>query len=295
MRFFYGALLAILLSASMADAQTVICSAPFHNTAGATIAGGLHVSESESGIGDSWVAQSSGRDAFILFLQSQNGSEYEYNFSFKSNADNEVMEVDLFAGDVSCFFHDLTTNGHNAWVKSLAKSSAFPLSVWAGVLGGFATALGDANSGVIAAAIGVVAVIAQKMGEDPPDCTDGIAPPDFSNVPAFDGSLVGIARLASRMAHNAGMIEALGESAITAQNRMSCPTRSADGVAEQFTAAQGFTNRMGNRLLNLQNQMVRASAYAARKGMAQTDVDTLNQTLQAAGDWGMSLASGATD
>jgi len=282
----------VFLSAALANAQTVICSFPFRNTAGQTIAGGLHVSQAGNA---SWLAQSMGGEGFNLFLQSQSGSEYDYTFSFRSNRDNDVMEVDLFAGDVSCSFTGATINGHTAWLKAFAKSAVFPLNTWAKILGVFAAAMADPNSATIASGIELVAFIAEKFGDDPPDCTDGIAAPDFSNVIPFDASLVGVARLASRIQFNTGMIAALGEAALTAQNRFSCPTRSPDDQAAQFSAAQGFTNRMGNRLLNLQNQMVRATAYAARKGMDQGDVDTLNQTLPAAGEWGMSLASGASE
>jgi hypothetical protein len=100
--------LALLLSATQADAQSVICSSTFANSARDTLTGFLHVS------GDgSWSAESSGREGFTLFLQAQSGSEYDYKFSFKAQNDNDTIQVDWFSGDVSCYFYSFNVDRNN--------------------------------------------------------------------------------------------------------------------------------------------------------------------------------------
>jgi hypothetical protein len=63
----------------------------------------------------------------------------------------------------------------------------------------------------------------------------------------------------------AGVI-ALGKAAITAQNKVNCDSRSQASKDRQFQAAQYFTNKMGNRLLNLASQLSQAPAYLDQHG-----------------------------
>jgi len=184
----------------------------------------------------------------------------------------------------------------NAWSKGVAESSAFPLQVWAGTTGIAAALTADPPLGVIAGALGLLSLLADKMAKDPPDCTNGIQKPDFSNVIPVDTSLTGRARLASAIQFNVGRIVALGEAAITAQNRVDCPTRSDEGIIRQYNAAQGFTHRMGVRLIVLHNQMVRAGDIIERRGvLSEEELGTLEAGERAAAIWAESLATGETD
>src|SRR5215831_7611865 len=218
--------LGVMFVALAADAHArIACSTNvIRSPLGATVTGRITVNIKIGPSERFWEVdqQSSGDPVLFIFPESLPGlgeATFPFSYTVEKSPDTLVAIETPDNTTDDCSITLDTINGHTAWIKSLAAGSVGPLTTWAVITSLFP------GGGQAGAAIGAVAGAAKAMGDDPPDCTNGIEQPDFSNAPAVDLSLVGFARTVSYIEHNVAYIVALSNAAITAQNRSSCPTR----------------------------------------------------------------------
>jgi len=171
---------------------------------------------------------------------------------------------------------DLVINGKPAWVKQAAKIAGGTVTGFSFGVAIAAAFKGNLPVAVTGAVTGALGWIASKFGDDPEDCANGIAQPDLSYAQALqpDPSLTGIDKLTATINMNVAGVVALGKAAITSQNRANCFTRPEAGKQRQFTAAQHYTNLMGNRLFTLANLYTKLGQYMDRQGITDNIVST---------------------
>jgi hypothetical protein len=171
-----------------------------------------------------------------------------------------------------------TINSLPPWVKDYSRN-AFPYLV---ITASGLTAVSFVHPGVKIAAggVGVTAVVAKVLADDPVDCsTPTIARPIdyFGPYPTIE-EVDAMSIVGNKISRNGARTLGIAKAAVTNVNRYSCPDFTKEQQTALFNAAQNQGVRIGRHITRMKNQLNNLANLGTQAGLL-VDVDNTFPSL----------------